>query len=294
MTRTFISYRREDSADASGRLYDRLEARFGRQNVFKDVDNIPPGVDFRTYIDNALQLCDVALVIIGPHWLASADSAGASRLFASSDFVRIEIEVALQLHKVIIPVLVGAATMPPATSLPPSIDALAYINASRLRPDPDFRHDADALMASIAQHSAPVKTPVSAPMPTGMTGPTPQNVQRLKDSLEVVTGKPFRPELSKRARTTNRALLGGLGALALGFFISALVIQYGVNHSTTGNTLTLTTLPAIAITIDIIGTILAMIVAVSVRRGVWIIYLLLLNIIPVGLAPLIYCAFGPM
>jgi hypothetical protein len=290
MTRTFISYRREDSADASGRLYDRLEARFGRQNVFKDVDNIPPGVDFRTYIDSALQLCDVALVIIGPHWLASADNAGEQRLFASSDFVRIEIEVALQLHKVIIPVLVGAATMPAATSLPPSIDALAYINASRLRPDPDFRHDADALMASIAQHNPP---PI-APMPTGMSGPTPQNIERLKDSLEVVTGKRYQPTLSKRARTTNRALLGGLGALALGFFISALVIQYGVNHSITGNTLTLTTLPTIAITIDVIGTILAMIIAVSVKRNVWIIYLLLLNILPVGLAPLIYCAFGPM
>lgn len=289
MTRIFISYRREDSADASGRLYDRLETRFGRQNVFKDVDNIPPGVDFRTYINSALQFCDVALVIVGPHWLGTADNAGEPRLFASNDFVRIEIEVALQLHKVIIPVLVGAATMPAATSLPPSIGALAYINASRLRPDPDFRNDADALMATIARYNPPA----IAPMPHGMTGPTPQNVQRLADSLAVVSGKRFQPSMSKRARITSRALLGGIGAIALGVFISALVVQYGVNQGT-GDTLTLYTLPAIAITFDVIGTILAMIVAVSVRRSVWIIYLLLCNIVPVGLAPLIYCAYGPM
>jgi hypothetical protein len=37
------------SADVTGRIYDRLIARFGRDNVFKEVDSILAGVDFRTH-----------------------------------------------------------------------------------------------------------------------------------------------------------------------------------------------------------------------------------------------------
>lgn len=289
MTRIFISYRREDSADTSGRLYDQLEARFGRQNLFKDVDNIPPGVDFRAYLDNALQMSDVVLVVIGPHWLSSANAAGEQRLFTSNDFVRIEVEAALRQRKVVIPVLVGATAMPTDASLPPSIGALAYINASRLRPDPDFRHDSDALMTTLAQYN-----PVAiAPMPHGMAGPTPQNLQQLKDALEIVKGQPFRPSLRASTRATFRALLIGLGVLAFSVWVSALVIQYGV-HQGHGDTLTLYTLPAIAIAADVIGTILAMSIAFSVKRSVWVVYLLLFNILPVGLAPAIYSVYGPM
>jgi hypothetical protein len=39
----FISYRRADSPDATGRIYDRLVAEFGRAQVFKDIDSIPLG-----------------------------------------------------------------------------------------------------------------------------------------------------------------------------------------------------------------------------------------------------------
>lgn len=44
----FISYRREDSADICGRIYDHLSARYGKLQVFKYVDNIPYGADFPT------------------------------------------------------------------------------------------------------------------------------------------------------------------------------------------------------------------------------------------------------
>lgn len=33
----FISYRRSDSNDVSGRIYDRLAAHFGKAALFKDV-----------------------------------------------------------------------------------------------------------------------------------------------------------------------------------------------------------------------------------------------------------------
>ena len=47
MPRVFISYRRSDSVTITGRIYDHLVHAFGDDSVFKDVDDIPLGVDFR-------------------------------------------------------------------------------------------------------------------------------------------------------------------------------------------------------------------------------------------------------
>jgi hypothetical protein len=38
----FINYRREDTARYAGRLYDRLIAYFGEDQVFIDIDQIDP------------------------------------------------------------------------------------------------------------------------------------------------------------------------------------------------------------------------------------------------------------
>ena len=40
----FIAYRRDDSADTAGRMFDNLEREFGEERIFKDVDSIPPGM----------------------------------------------------------------------------------------------------------------------------------------------------------------------------------------------------------------------------------------------------------
>lgn len=50
MSKILISYRREDSADVTGRIYDRLIQAF-QNAVFRDVDSIPFGVDFRRHLD---------------------------------------------------------------------------------------------------------------------------------------------------------------------------------------------------------------------------------------------------
>jgi hypothetical protein len=38
--RIFISYRRKDSEAITGRIYDRLGAAFGEDNVFQDVEKM--------------------------------------------------------------------------------------------------------------------------------------------------------------------------------------------------------------------------------------------------------------
>ena len=95
MPKIFISYRREDSIGIAGRIYDRLCLKFGRESVFMDVDAIPLGVDFRQHLTDAVGQCDILLAVIGERWLTIADH-GHRRLDNPADFVRIEIETALQ------------------------------------------------------------------------------------------------------------------------------------------------------------------------------------------------------
>lgn len=65
MTRVFISYRRSDTGYIARMLADRLQKHYGEHSVFLDVDNIPPGVDFRQHLDSAVSQCDVFLALIG-------------------------------------------------------------------------------------------------------------------------------------------------------------------------------------------------------------------------------------
>ncbi len=151
IVRIFVSYRREDSADVTGRLYDRLVARFGRERVFKDVDSIPLGVDFRTHLQEVVSACDVVVAVIGERWM-SVREGESRRLDDTKDFVRIELETALQREIPIIPVLVGAAKMPSVRDLPPTLAALVYRHGQSVRPDPDFHHDMDRLIHGLENH----------------------------------------------------------------------------------------------------------------------------------------------
>ena len=90
-----ISYRREDSLPIAGRLYDRLQAKFGKKNVFMDFDCIPPGADFRQQIKQMIEESNLVIAIIGPHWLGEQRDA-SRRIDNPADFVRLEIGYALE------------------------------------------------------------------------------------------------------------------------------------------------------------------------------------------------------
>src|SRR5262249_25598405 len=110
----FINYRRHDSTGTAGRLHDRLAQSFGRNNLFMDVDHIPPGVDFVNHLDAQVARCDVFLVVIGPSWLEVSNENGERRLDDPGDFVAREITTALARDIRVIPVLVDGARMPTA------------------------------------------------------------------------------------------------------------------------------------------------------------------------------------
>jgi hypothetical protein len=140
MVNVFISYRRDDSAGYSGRLADALENRLGKDAVFRDVEDIKPGEDFVKAIERNLQNASAFLVIMGKDWLTVKDNQGRRRLDNPNDYVRIEIESALRLKGLIIPVLVEGAVMPKPEELPPSITAIANLQAIEMT---DSRWDED-------------------------------------------------------------------------------------------------------------------------------------------------------
>jgi hypothetical protein len=151
--RIFISYRRADSADVTGRIYDRLAGHFGESAIFKDVDSIPAGIDFKEHLEKAVGKCKVFLVVIGDKWLETTRSTNKNRLQDPRDFVRIEIEAALNRNIRIIPLLVRGASMPEEEELPPSLQKLVYRNAIPIRPDPDFHRDMDRLISAISDEA---------------------------------------------------------------------------------------------------------------------------------------------
>lgn len=152
MASIFINYRRKDSNDVVGRIDDRLEARFGREKVFRDIDSIPLGVDFSQHLKEHLDRCGVFLAVIGRDWLNIKKDDGERAIDDPGDFVRIEIETALQRKVPVIPVLVQSATFPQKSDLPPTLQDLAFRNGVEVRADPDFKKDVDRLIGQIESY----------------------------------------------------------------------------------------------------------------------------------------------
>jgi len=149
MPKIFISYRRDDAAYVAQSIREKLAARFGKANVFLDVD-IPIGVDFHELLSEAVAQCDVLLAIIGDHWLEARDKNGERRLDNPDDWVRIEIEAALSRKIRVIPVLVAKASVPHTTQLPDTLSHLARRTATEVRPGRDFQGHLDRLVRDIA------------------------------------------------------------------------------------------------------------------------------------------------
>jgi hypothetical protein len=178
--RVFISYRRQETSGLAGRLYERLAARLGDDQVFMDVDTIAPGLDFAEVIAEAVSTCEVLLAVIGPHWLTATDEDGQRRrLDDPDDIVRLEIAAALERNIRVIQILVEGAVMPRRQQLPEDLVKLARRNALSLRHE-SFRSDADRLLAAIE----PILRLQAAPAPAAQ-GPS-QAVVGVVDSAEIV------------------------------------------------------------------------------------------------------------
>lgn len=132
MPGVFISYRRRDTDGHAGRLAEDLRARYGDDQVFIDVDSIDGGADFEQRIDHALDVADVAFVLIGDEWLGRREN-GPPRIKDADDWVRREVSTMLRRSDVtVVPVLVEGAPLPSAKDLPPDLARLPRLQASDL------------------------------------------------------------------------------------------------------------------------------------------------------------------
>lgn len=205
----FVGYRRDDTADVAGRIYDAMAQRFGRQRIFKDVDDIGPGVDFGDYIKTVLPRCRVALVLIGPNWIDARDDSGRRRIDDEHDWVRIEIETAFSTPEIlVVPVLVNGARMPRLEELPDSLKPLLRRNAAVIRRDPDFHDDVERLA-----------TALRASVRSGIF-----------DSTKI-GGRPPSIAPVQQNRLTNKRLVLVAGAI---FVVALIAVGFGVLPSRPG------------------------------------------------------------
>ncbi len=148
--KSFISYRRDDAIVVGNvdRIYEQLSGHFGSENVFMDVDTIPPGQDFRHILDEAVAKADVLLAVMGKDWTKFIKKRSRD----PKDFVRIEIESAFQRNIPVVPVLIGDTKMPLEKQLPASIKKLAFCNAVRIDVRRHFQSDVERLIADLERH----------------------------------------------------------------------------------------------------------------------------------------------
>jgi hypothetical protein len=147
MPKIVISYRRTDS-DVTGRIFDRLVQRYGKDSVFRDIDNIPFGIDFRKEVNDALHDTDVLIAVVGPNW-RGVDERGNARIDKENDPVRIEVETALLRNIPVIPVLVGGAPIPDTSELPESLKDFPFRNAAPIDSGRNFDIDVERVMRSM-------------------------------------------------------------------------------------------------------------------------------------------------
>jgi hypothetical protein len=154
MNKIFISYRRKESADFTGRLFDRLAGYFGPDSVFMDVDVLISGADYRTQIGKIIAECDVLLAIIGQEWTTITDESGKRRLDNPDDQLRIEVATALERGIAVVPVLIHGAGLPNADELPADIAAIATAEPIGIQSGLPFNTDVQKLVDRLEQKHA--------------------------------------------------------------------------------------------------------------------------------------------
>ena len=141
-----MCYRRSDSEErwCGSHIRKVLAKEFGKDAIFRDIDNIPPGVDFPSYIQNSLRDCPVALVFIPDGIGLHAPIVVVVPVFMilpTTFELRSRPCLALPLARVI-PVLVRHAVLPSAEEKPDSLRPLRRRNAIVVRgAGLDFKND---------------------------------------------------------------------------------------------------------------------------------------------------------
>jgi hypothetical protein len=172
MPRLYVSYRRSDNARMAGRIVDALAQTFGRENVTTDFGDPASGKSFRAHVERELRHYDLVLVIIGAQWTAALNNYGFSSLFDPGDFVRLEIEIALQSEGTVLPVLLNNTPMPAPQVLPNTLADLSSQPTVTVRDGADFATDIEHLIWEIKMLGVADSKMSSPPQPISQAATT--------------------------------------------------------------------------------------------------------------------------
>lgn len=209
-----ISYRRDDTGAITGRICDRLRARFGAESVYMDIDSNPLGVDYRSHIDESLKRCDLLLAVIGRHWLGAGP--GARRIDDPSDLVRLEVTSALARGIRLVPLLIDETEMPSSEELPEDLRGLKFRQAFRVDSGVDFHHHLDRLCAAIAATPEYPSQMADSPLPRAK-----------RDGLEEAGARPPGSVVSSKGEN-EKTRISGLAIAALLFAVPGPILAYFV------------------------------------------------------------------
>src|SRR5690349_1080511 len=162
-----LSYRREDSAGVTGRIFDRLVQEFGTDRVFMDIDSMPAGVDFHDHLQEILADCGALLVVMGKSWRSQRKGQPA-RIMDPDDWVRIEVETALERGIPVVPLLIDGASLPTREQLPESLWPLLRRNALPVDSGRDFHAQLTRLVRDL-QLQLGSSRPTTEAAPTNTT-----------------------------------------------------------------------------------------------------------------------------
>jgi hypothetical protein len=202
--RVFISYRRSDEPLVAQLAYFILLEFLPREMVLVDTERLSLGRSFDAQLMKAIADCDVVLVIIGERWLRRYPEE-KSRLLDPEDFVRREISYALELRKVLIPIILEGGRLPTSASLPKELEMLPSIQGVKLRTE---RFKNDLLEACIRANILSL---------SDIAKETPQGAVSRKAQADVVT------KFAHASAVLNAVLTAVGGVLAFSLLESSLL-----------------------------------------------------------------------
>lgn len=205
----FISYRRDDTRQAAGRLADDLSDQLGAERIFRDIEKIELGVDFEQALNQALENCEIMLVLIGRQWLTIADAQGQRRLDQANDWIRIEIVTALKRGVRVVPVLIDGAQLPSESDLPEDLRPLVRRQALAVE-DARWRSDVARLAESLARVGGAA---------------TAQRAPAAPQRLVQVESAPAAPA-PKSTSPWKAAAIGAVVTLVLGVWLLDVLIEW--------------------------------------------------------------------